>query len=109
MLDGVFNHLSSDSPFFDRYHHYAAVGACESLTSPYRSWFTFHDVTPGTGTCVDSQGQPNAATYDGWFGFDSIPVLNKNNPAVQALFPDQPEQRQPLLAAAGRGAAGAWT
>ncbi len=30
MLDGVFNHLSSDSPFFDRYHHYAAAGACES-------------------------------------------------------------------------------
>ncbi|HVZ18974.1 MAG TPA: alpha-amylase family glycosyl hydrolase, partial [Terriglobales bacterium] len=22
ILDGVFNHLSSDSPFFDRYHHY---------------------------------------------------------------------------------------
>ncbi len=21
VLDGVFNHLSSDSPFFDRYHH----------------------------------------------------------------------------------------
>ncbi len=86
ILDGVFNHLSSDSPFFDRYHHYSAVGACESLTSPYRSWFTFHNVTPGTGTCVDSQGQPNAATYDGWFGFDSIPVLNKSDPAVQAYF-----------------------
>ena len=23
VLDGVFNHMSSDSPFFDRYHHYA--------------------------------------------------------------------------------------
>ena len=31
ILDGVFNHLSSDSPFFDRYHHYAEVGACEAL------------------------------------------------------------------------------
>ena len=30
VLDGVFNHMSSDSPFFDRYHHYATVGACES-------------------------------------------------------------------------------
>ncbi len=30
VLDGVFNHLSSDSPFFDRYHHYTSVvGACE--------------------------------------------------------------------------------
>ena len=30
ILDGVFNHMSSDSPLFDRYHHYATVGACES-------------------------------------------------------------------------------
>lgn len=37
VLDGVFNHMSSDSPIFDRYGHYAAVGACESLASPYRA------------------------------------------------------------------------
>ena len=30
ILDGVFNHMSSDSPFFDRYHHYTETGACES-------------------------------------------------------------------------------
>ncbi len=27
ILDGVFNHMSSDSAFFDRYHHYKEVGA----------------------------------------------------------------------------------
>ncbi len=86
VLDGVFNHLSSDSPFFDRYHHYPALGACESLASPYRSWFYFHDVAPGTGTCVGSDGTPSGATYDGWFGFDSIPVINKTLPEVQAYF-----------------------
>jgi len=86
VLDGVFNHLSSDSAFFDRYHHYAAVGACEDPLSQYRDWFYFHDVTPGTGTCVGSAGISNAATYDGWFGFDSIPVINKSLPAVQAYF-----------------------
>lgn len=86
IVDGVFNHLSSDSPFFDRYHHYAAVGSCESLQSPYRSWFTFHDVSAGTGTCVGSSGQANSATYDGWFGFDSIPVMDKSLPAVQEYF-----------------------
>jgi len=86
ILDGVFNHMSSDSPIFDRYHHYAAVGACESASSPYRTWFTFHNVTPGTGTCVSSTGVDNAAIYDGWFGFDSIPVINKSLPAVQAYF-----------------------
>ncbi len=85
ILDGVYNHLSSDSSFFDRYHHYSAVGACESLASPYRGWFTFHDVSAGTGTCAGTGG-PNSATYDGWFGFDSIPVLNKSNPDVQAYF-----------------------
>jgi glycosidase/fibronectin type 3 domain-containing protein len=86
VLDGVFNHMSSDSPIFDRYHHYITVGACESLTSPYRSWFTFHDVDPGTGTCVGSSGEANSATYDGWFGFDSIPVINKARADVQKYF-----------------------
>ena len=85
ILDGVFNHMSSDSPLFDRYGHYATVGACESLTSEYRSWFTFHDVAAGTGTCAGSAG-PKSATYDGWFGFDSIPVINKSLPAVQQYF-----------------------
>ncbi len=84
VLDGVFNHLSSDSPFFDRYHHYATVGACEDTGSPYRSWFIFHDVTPGTGVCADSQNRPNAASYDGWAGFDSIPVIVKADPANPA-------------------------
>lgn len=85
MLDGVYNHMSSDSPFFDRYHHYDAVGACESVASPYRSWFTFHDVAAGTGTCAGSAG-PNSATYDAWFGFDSIPVLTKSNADVMSYF-----------------------
>ena len=91
VLDGVFNHMSSDSPFFDRYHHYTTVGACESATSAYRSWFTFRDVTPGTGSCVSSTGAENGANYDGWFGFDSIPVLKKNNPAVQQYFITNPD------------------
>ena len=91
VLDGVFNHMSSDSPIFDRYHHYDSVGACESATSPYRSWFTFHDVAQDTGTCVDSAGNENSATYDGWFGFDSIPVMNKSLADVQAYFITSPD------------------
>ncbi len=85
ILDGVFNHMSSDSPFFDRYHHYTSVGACESVNSPYRSWFTFHEGAAGTGTCAGANGA-NSATYDGWFGFDSIPVLTKSNQQVQDYF-----------------------
>jgi len=91
VLDGVFNHMSSDSPIFDRYHHYTAIGACESLSSPYRSWFTFQDVAAGTGNCVGSSGVADSATYDGWFGFDSIPVINKSLPAVQQYFLTAPQ------------------
>ena len=32
VLDGVFNHMSSDSPFFDRYHHYADAWARASAS-----------------------------------------------------------------------------
>ncbi|HEU0245356.1 MAG TPA: alpha-amylase family glycosyl hydrolase [Candidatus Limnocylindrales bacterium] len=86
ILDGVFNHLSSDSPIFDRYGKYPTVGACESTNSIYRSWFTFRaPVGSETPTCRDANGNLTL-TYDGWFGFDSIPVINKSNPAVQAYF-----------------------
>ncbi len=86
ILDGVFNHVSSDSVYFDRYGRYPAVGACESHTSPYRSWFYFTDVTPGTGGCVSSTGVANAANYESWFGFDSLPKLNAFNPEVKDLI-----------------------
>lgn len=101
VLDGVFNHLSSDSPFFDRYGHYATVGACESPTSPYRSWFVFHDVPAGTGSCVGSTGQADGASYDGWFGFDSIPVLVKSRADVQAYFLTAPDSVTKHWLAAG--------
>lgn len=83
VLDGVFNHVSSDSKYFDRYGHYSEVGACESVNSPYRSWFYFQD-QPG-GPCAGPNG-PNTMNYTGWFGFDSIPVLNKNVQAVRDLI-----------------------
>lgn len=86
ILDGVFNHTSSDSIFFDRYGRYTEVGACESPSSTYRSWYYFTDVTPGTGVCVGSDGTPNAAVYTSWFGFDSLPKLNSSNPAVRSYI-----------------------
>jgi glycosidase len=76
VLDGVFNHMSSDSPLFDRYHHYTTDGACESASSQWRAWFTF---TGAAGPCV-------GGAYTGWAGFDSIPVLTKSLPAVQQYF-----------------------
>ncbi|HET9344802.1 MAG TPA: alpha-amylase family glycosyl hydrolase, partial [Candidatus Limnocylindrales bacterium] len=86
---------------FDRYHHYPTVGACESATSPYRAWFTFRDVPAGTGTCVSSTGVADAALYEGWFGFDSIPVLTKSLPEVQAYFLTAPDSIAKRWLAAG--------
>ena len=87
VLDGVFNHLSSDSMFFDRYHHYPTLGACESASSPYRSWFRFRaPVGNEPSVCAPSTPGGDDTYYDGWFGFDSIPVINKSDPDVQAYF-----------------------
>ncbi|HEV7893240.1 MAG TPA: alpha-amylase family glycosyl hydrolase [Pyrinomonadaceae bacterium] len=67
IFDGVFNHSSSDSVYFDRYHRYASDGGCESLSLPYRTWYNFFNSnTPCTYT-----------DYESWFGFDSLPVFNE--------------------------------
>jgi len=87
ILDGVFNHLSSDSPFFDRYHHYETVGACESADSPYRDWFNFRAPAGNEPSpCAPSTPGGSDTYYDGWFGFDSIPVIDKTLPEVQQYF-----------------------
>jgi len=98
ILDGVFNHMSSDSPFFDRYHHYPTVGACESVSSPWRSWFTF--TLQAGGPCA-GPGGANTMTYAGWFGFDSIPVLTKTDAQVQAYFLTAPASITKLWLQAG--------
>lgn len=87
ILDGVFNHLSSDSAFFDRYHHYSATGGCESAASLFRGWFTFR--APGIGEpspCSPTTPGGTDTYYNGWAGFDSIPVITKSLPAVQNYF-----------------------
>jgi len=92
ILDGVFNHMSSDSPFFDRYRYYDTVGACEAGDSGYRGWFNFR---PPSGLepspCEPSTPGGTDTYYDGWFGFDSIPVLQKSNPEVQDYFVLNPD------------------
>jgi glycosidase len=76
ILDGVFNHASSDSLYFDRYHRYASLGACESLDSPWRSWFRFNtNATP----CGSND-------YVGWFSLDTLPVFDHGSAAVRDFF-----------------------
>ncbi|HJU53970.1 MAG TPA: alpha-amylase family glycosyl hydrolase, partial [Pyrinomonadaceae bacterium] len=76
ILDGVFNHSSSDSLYFDRYHRYGPPDSgCENASSPNRSWYNFF----GSGPC-DGQN------YDAWFGFDSLPVFRDDSNGVRDFF-----------------------
>jgi len=77
LLDGVFNHVSSDSPLFDRAERFPEVGACEAADSPWATWFTFSPGPPEK--CFDGQ------TYQDWFGFDTLAVIAEN-PDTFAYF-----------------------
>jgi len=98
VLDGVFNHVSADSPYFDRYGHFATLGACESTASAYRSWFTF---TPlAGGPCAGPDG-PNTMDYAGWSNLASLPVLAKKDPGVRALVYEGADAVAPTWIRAG--------
>jgi glycosidase len=75
ILDGVWNHMSQDSEYFDYYGRSPVVGACESLASPYRSWFNF----------FNSDAPCDFTDYEGWFGFGGLPVFNESA-AVKDFF-----------------------
>ena len=71
ILDGVFNHTSSDSIYFDKYSRYPTLGAYESQASPYYDWYIFSE-------------WPDH--YNSWWGYDTLPVLRSSNPAVRTYF-----------------------
>ena len=71
ILDGVFNHCGSFNKWLDRELIYEnqegyEPGAYPSADSPYRSFFKFYD----------ENAWPYNATYDGWWGHDTLPKLN---------------------------------
>ncbi len=80
ILDGVFNHASSDGIYFDRYDRYGGtppnIGACLSLGSQWRSWFNF----------TDNNVPCQTADYIGWFGLDSLPTFNHTIDGVKDFF-----------------------
>lgn len=106
ILDGVFNHTSSDSRYFDRYSRYDASGAltspdapgsddnsgaCESPASSQRSWYYIPDIgTPGNqpdDRCdADDNDDPGGdwtETYEAWYGYGSLPKLQANSTDVR--------------------------
>lgn len=63
ILDGVFSHSGNNNP------HFTSAQAAED--SPYRDWYTF-------------EHWPDM--YKSWWGFKTLPELNKHSPAVLDYF-----------------------
>ncbi len=68
IFDGVYNHVGSDSVYFNKNGAYSTVGAYQSKDSPYFSWFDFIHF-------------PNK--YRSWWDFETLPSINKKSKAFQ--------------------------
>ncbi|WP_099204927.1 glycoside hydrolase family 13 protein [Scatolibacter rhodanostii] len=64
LLDGVFSHTGSDSVYFNRSGRYDSIGAYQSETSPYASWYQFKNFPDD---------------YDCWWGFITLPNVNETD------------------------------
>lgn len=71
LLDGVFSHTGSDSRYFNKERRYGDVGAYNSPTSPYRSWYRFYHF-------------PN--DYAAWWGMDTLPEVNECDPSFKEFI-----------------------
>ena len=65
ILDGVYSHTGSNSLYFNKEGAFPGKGAYQSQSSPYCSWYTFHQ-------------WPDC--YNSWWGFDTLPTVNKLDP-----------------------------
>lgn len=65
VLDGVYSHTGSDSRYFNKRGSFDSVGAYQSEASPYYSWYRFRH---------------HPDDYDAWWGFDTLPTVNKLDP-----------------------------
>ena len=64
VLDGVFNHIGSQSLYFNADGFYPTLGAAQSKESPYYPWFRFSS-WPGE--------------YESWWGFRTLPSVEETN------------------------------
>lgn len=72
VMDGVFNHCGSFNKWMDRERIYEKAkgyekGAYVLKESPYHNYFLFQN---------KEEGWPYNATYDGWWGHDTLPKLH---------------------------------
>lgn len=68
LLDGVFNHVGSDSIYFNKLGTYDSVGAYQSPKSKYYDWFVFNSYPD---------------SYSSWWGIDTLPQFNESNADLQ--------------------------
>ena len=71
ILDGVFSHTGSDSIYFNKYNNYPAVGAYQSVDSPYYDWYP----------CLS-----NGHDYQCWWGVDSLPEVDERDPSYRQFI-----------------------
>ena len=64
ILDGVFSHTGCDSKYFNMYNNYDSVGAYNSMSSPYFSWYKFIDYPDN---------------YQSWWGIRLLPEIIEEN------------------------------
>lgn len=65
LLDGVFSHTGEDSLYFNRYGTYDSIGAYQSQTSKYYSWYAFTSF-PDKYAC--------------WWNIPTLPEVRKMEP-----------------------------
>ncbi|MGL6261972.1 maltodextrin glucosidase [Vibrio sp. WXL210] len=71
VLDAVFNHTSTEHPWFNKLGQHPQIGAYQSPTSDYRDYYFFAE---------------DSNQYIGWNGIDTLPVLNFENSAVRDII-----------------------
>ena len=86
LLDGVFNHMSSDSPMFDRYHNWPGTGACEQTFSKFRGFFQFRPPAAGEPSPCAPHDPAKDSYYESWFNFNSLPQLTENFGVKQYIY-----------------------
>ena len=71
ILDGVFNHIGSNSIYFNKENKFDSIGAYNSKDSKYYDWFQF-DKWPDE--------------YKSWWGIKTLPSVNQDNKDLQSFI-----------------------
>lgn len=111
ILDGVFNHVSDDSIYFDRYYKFLpdAAEKYDGKIGAYPYWAYVYDLMAGDSSLTQKEAEAKAKVYfteeygitdysytewfavsstkgtngvyayEGWWGYDSMPVIKSTN------------------------------